>query len=867
MQQRREATILFLIPLLSLGEATPLTSITEVHALSAEQAEGHLPVDVEGVVTFSNTAEFGRYGFIQDGGEGIFVFLPDMPPPPPGKRIRLIGTSDPGEFAPTIRASDYTILSDDELPSPVDASMEELLTGRHDSQWAVVEGTVRSIGVDPPTNLRTLSVVTGSSRIRVDLPGDVPVADLKGARIRAEGVCGTLFNSHRQLIGLRIMAPSRAHIAVLSSGVTEPTALPIQRIGSLLQYSAADRPDRLVRVQGVVTSVAGHTLSMQDDSGGLLVRLADPTVTARPGMAIDVVGYAAPGAITPVLLDADVLSQAPTSPLEPLALTPDTLLETTTNNRLVRLEGVLLERRLHQHGAVLVLQFGPHRVLVHLDGASDGAPDPEAGARLQLDGVLQLVADPLEQQLSAADSYAITPRSAQLLMHNGADIVVIRPAPFWSLQRAGQVVGLLIVILLLAGLWVWLLHRQVTAKTRIIRQQLNEQARLKEAAEAASEAKSRFLANMSHELRTPMNGVLGTVSLLLSRGDLDGEHRELIRLIQRSGEQLLTLLSDVLDLSRVESGAMVLEPRTVDIRELVSDCMAQVQPLGTVKGLAMEVWLDPGLPRWVTVDPTRLRQVVLNLLTNAVKFTERGGVTLSAAPISGGVRIRVQDTGIGIPDALQPNLFSRFQQADRSITRRFGGTGLGLAISRQLCRLMGGDITLHSVVGEGTMLTATVTAPAASPPPLIERIGSDTIAGLAGLRVLLAEDHPVNQRILSAMLDKLGCAVTLAVNGAEAVERGAREPHDVVLMDLHMPIMGGCEATRELRARGSRVRIIALTADAMADTRRECLEAGMDAVLTKPISVERLSEALSEARSLSQPDAEQETMPQTTAAG
>jgi len=490
--------LLALLHVLGVAHAAPLDSIAEVRALSAEEAARGRPVRLEGVVTFSNAADFGPYGFIQDGERAIFVFFPgDAPPPRVGARVEVIGVTDPGEFAPTVRATGVRPRGDGSLPRPVDATIEALMTGRYDSRWTAVQGTVRDLGEDPLGNLSTLTVVGGGQRIRVDLPAGEALEPLRGARVRVEGVAGTLFNQGRQLVGLRVMAPSLEQVRVLSPGIKDE-GLPLTAIGDLLEFSPTARPDRLVRVRGVVTSAAHRTFGMQDATGAVFVRLVEGGALPPAGHAVDVVGYAEPGALTPILVDATVRSAAPAPPLEPIRRDAADLLDSSTNGRLVRIEGTLVDRSVHPSGTALTVEVGEHAVSVLVRGAVPGAVRP--GAVLQLEGVLQLLADPLEQHFRGGDSYAVTPHAAQLGVQSADDVVVLRRVPFWSLRRASMVVTALGGILALVGVWVWMLRRKVRQKTDIIRRQRDEQTRLRDAAERANIERGRFLANITQGL-------------------------------------------------------------------------------------------------------------------------------------------------------------------------------------------------------------------------------------------------------------------------------------------------------------------------------------------------------------------------------
>ncbi len=369
----------------------------------------------------------------------------------------------------------------------------------------------------------------------------------------------------------------------------------------------------------------------------------------------------------------------------------------------------------------------------------------------------------------------------------------------------------------------------------------------------AGEAKDRFLAHMSHELRSPLTAILGFADLLAADETSPAERAQHARTIRRNGQHLLAIISDVLDLSKIEAGKMSAERLSVSPCELVAEVVALLGPQARAKGLTLLSEFAWPLPDTITTDPLRLRQVLVNLVGNAVKFTQRGGVVIALDTRAGGrgqsLRIRVIDTGIGLSPEQMGRLFGSFAQAEGDTTRRFGGTGLGLNISRQLARLMGGDISVSSGPHAGS--TFQVLLPLAgdertlfAPPPrtLPHEQGPAPAAdpSLAGLRVLVVDDGPDNVRLFGLLLTKAGAQVESAPDGHEGVEAACaaeREgrPFDIVLMDVQMPRLDGYQATRLLRERGYMRPIVALTANAMAGDRQRCLAAGCTHYLSKPV--------------------------------
>lgn len=380
-----------------------------------------------------------------------------------------------------------------------------------------------------------------------------------------------------------------------------------------------------------------------------------------------------------------------------------------------------------------------------------------------------------------------------------------------------------------------------------------------DAADQANRAKSTFLANISHEIRTPMTAILGYADLLLDRADISNDARDFAGVIKRNGEHLLTLLNDVLDLSKIEAGRMSVERLPCAPCEIVDDVVALMRPRITARGVQLSVTHDPDAPRFLVIDPTRIRQILLNLVGNAIKFTHEGRIevrtwftrdALAGDNARGSLHIAVRDTGIGIRPEHIGRLFEPFMQADESMSRRFGGTGLGLPVSLRLAHLMDGDILVESEPGVGSTFTLVVraepcTEPAASVPKQFNpSIAPEPHASLLG-QILFAEDGADNQRLIGFHLRKAGATVHVAANGQDACDMllaaaKSDAPFDLILMDMQMPLLDGYEATRRLRAAGISTPIIALTAHAMADDRRRCLDAGCDDYLTKPINREQL---------------------------
>jgi len=837
-----------------------LTSARVAHDMTDAEGARHYPVHLRAVVTYYDPFIDPRHGamFVLDKSGSIFVAVPHDPVLPihAGALIEVDGVTDAGDYAPIVSHARIRVLGEADLPEKVPrASLAQMLTGLTDGQWVEVEGVVHAAHRGQHNTTLDLALADGKLNATTLTEAGVDYGRLIDAKVTMHAAVAPFFNVYRQLAGVHLFFPSMAQVKVEELGPADPFTLPVRAINSLLQFEPNVTFRRRVHVRGRVTlQWFGRSLCVQDATQGLCAQTTE-TTPLSVGEVVDVAGFPAAGGFTPTVTDATFHPVKSGQPVAPAAVNPAEALRGDHDSALVQIEGRLIGQERAALEPTLAILSGNTlfaAVLPH-SPARYAAPKWREGSTVRVTGICSVQVD--AQQMAMGEG-VVRPASFRILLRSPRDVQVLQQASWWTPGHALIVLAIVLAAALAALGWVAVLRSRVKRQTEVIRGQLAETAVLKERAEAASHAKGEFLANMSHEIRTPMNGVIGMIDLAL-QADLPPEQTECLEIAHGSADALLAIINDILDFSKIEAGRLELEAADFAIQPWAEEAVKAFGLQASEKGIELTCEVCPGVPEFVRADAARLRQVVTNLLGNALKFTDQGEVCLRISNDSGAragndgrfvLHFVVRDTGIGIPAAKQQLIFEAFSQADTSMARKYGGTGLGLTISSRLVAIMGGRIWVESEPGRGSAFHFTSRVEVASDEA---RVPAPVAESLSGVSVLVVDDNATNRRILEEVLAGWGMAVSLAADGPAALESLTRAtragtPFRLVLTDAQMPGMDGFDFIRKIRESPDLTGpiVMMLTSSGQKGQLERCRQAGVAACLTKPVRRAELRAAL-----------------------